>query len=83
MFEKKYVYRYDKETSIIYNYYGMITIQDSRELWIYGCENYVISLQTKGFILDYGEADFDVSVSEYIEIPEFYKKNCTCLMERK
>lgn len=72
----KFEYFFDKDSGILYkNYFGPITIQDIWESWDHAIENKLIPEEVKGIILDYREASFDIKLSEYYKIAEYYKNH--------
>ncbi|MFW5852040.1 MAG: hypothetical protein ACOCWB_07445 [Bacteroidota bacterium] len=74
--EQKFLYHFDSQTGIVYkNYYGKITIDDIENSWIYAFEQNLFPPNTIGFILDYREASFEISIEEYIKIPLFYTQH--------
>lgn len=73
---KKFKYKFDDSLGILYKYYyGLISIQDIESSWEYAIDNNLIPKETKGFILDYRNSNFDIKINEYTAIPNFYKKN--------
>ena len=74
--KEKFKYHYDSKLGILYKYYyGSITISDISDSWEFAFKNNLIPKETKGFILDYRNASFDLDDEEYTEIPDFYKKH--------
>ena len=74
--EDKFIYHFDSELGILFKYYyGSITISDISTSWEYAFKNNLIPKETKGFILDYRNATFDIEIDQYVEIPNFYKKH--------
>ncbi|MCB2220463.1 MAG: hypothetical protein KQI35_08720 [Bacteroidetes bacterium] len=81
---EKFKYEYDASTGILFKfYYGIITISDIETSWIYAFENHIIPDDVTGFVLDYRNATFEISRSEYIAIPEFYRKHLTVFGNKK
>jgi len=69
-------YEFNSKTGILFKYYyGTITIEDIIYSWDFAIENKLIPKGVKGFILDYTEASFKISVDESDEIPKYYKKH--------
>ena len=74
--KKKFKYSFDELTGILYKYYyGKITIEDIHSSWDYAIANNLIPKNTKGFLLDYTKATFDLDIKEHIQIPEYYKSH--------
>lgn len=73
---QKFDYRFDSKTRIFYKYYfGEITIEDITISWEYAFDHKLIPEATCGFILDYSQANFRINLSEYQQIPLFYKQH--------
>ncbi len=74
--EEKFKFVFDKSTGILYKYYyGAITYGNIFSSWDYAIANNLIPKETKGFILDYREASFEVILKEYSKISDYYKKH--------
>jgi len=74
--EEKFKYSFDESTRILYNYYyGQITIDDIYSSWEYVISKHLIPEKTKGFIVDYRKATFNVKVREYSKISDYYKNH--------
>ncbi len=74
--ESKFKYQFDSSTGILFKYYfGLITIEDIESSWEYAFANNLIPKETKGFILDYRDSNFNLQIDEYKAIAEFYKKH--------
>lgn len=72
--EKKYSYKYDSKSGIMFkNYYGLITMKDIYSSWDDAIKNKLIPEGTRRFVLDYREATFDFKISESPKIAEYYK----------
>jgi len=72
---KNFEYVFDEKTGILFkNYFGIISIEDIRSSWIYAFENHIIPTNTKGFILDYRKATFEMTLDEHLEISKFYQQ---------
>lgn len=72
----KYKYIFDKDSLILFKYYyGPITLEDIYSSWDYAIENDLIPKETKGFILDYREANFTLKPNEFPEIANYYKNH--------
>ncbi len=56
-------------------YYGPITIDDIISSWQFAINNQLIPKETKGFVLDYREANFRISIDEHEIIADFYKNH--------
>lgn len=68
-------YEFDSNSGILFKYYyGLITFEDIAISWEFAISNNIIPKNTKGFILDYRNASFNIDVSEYNKIPAFYKQ---------
>jgi hypothetical protein len=82
--EEKVKYNFDKSTGILYKYYfGSITIEDISSSWDYAIANGIIPADTKGFILDYTNANVDVKLNEVGKIPEYYKQHLDIFGNKK
>lgn len=74
--DKKFKYRFDSSLGILFKYYyGLINIKDIESSWEYAFENGLIPKETKGFILDYRNSNFNIRIQEYTAISDFYKKH--------
>jgi hypothetical protein len=72
----KFDYRFDSKNKILYKYYyGEISITDITTSWDYAIQNKLIPEGTLGFILDYTHATFQIKISEYNQIPLYYKQH--------
>ena len=75
---------FDSSTNILYkNYFGKINMDDIYNSWHYAFENNLIPPNTKGFILDYRKASFDIDSKKYKKIVSFYKKNISFFKDKK
>jgi hypothetical protein len=82
--EDKIKYRFDNSTGILYKYYsGTITIQDISSSWDEAISKKIIPENTKGFILDYTKADFDIKLNEVDRIPEYYRQHLDIFGNKK
>jgi hypothetical protein len=82
--EEKVKYNYDRSTGILYKYYfGSITIEDISSSWDYAIANNIIPANTKGFILDYTNANFDIELDEVDKIPEYYRQHLDIFGNKK
>ncbi len=73
---QKYSYHFDGETGILYKtYFGAITLEDINSSWEYAINEGIIPKETRGFILDYREAHFDIPIARHNEIADFYKNH--------
>ena len=74
--KEKYKYVYDNSTNILYKYYyGSITLEDIFSSWDYAISNNLIPENTRGFILDYRNANFEFNLKEYTKIADYYKNH--------
>lgn len=74
--KEKFNYQFNDSLRVIFKYYyGSITITDITSSWEYAFENQLVPKETRGIILDYRKATFNVSLDEYQAIPDFYKKH--------
>lgn len=72
----KYKYIFDDATGILYKYYyGPITLKDISSSWDTAIEQNLIPHNTKGFILDYRKATFNIELDEYSKIADYYKQH--------
>jgi hypothetical protein len=77
-------YRFDESTGIMYkHYYGLITIEDISSSWDYAMANGLIPNETKGFILDYRKASFDINIREHGQIADYYKNHLDIFRDKK
>lgn len=69
-------YNYDAATGIFYKYYyGTITLRDIITSWEESIKNKTIPKETKGFLLDYRNANLEMDIEENLKIAEFYKNH--------
>lgn len=74
--DRKFKYEFDSSTGILFKYYyGFITLEDIVSSWEYAFANNLIPKETKGFILDYRNSNFNLKIDEHKAIAEFYKKH--------
>lgn len=74
--EKKFEYKFNNSLGILFKtYYGNITIEDIESSWEYAFENDLIPIEKKGFILDYRNSHFNITIEEHTSIANFYKKH--------
>lgn len=72
----KFRYNFDENTGIFYkNYYGKITLDDIQSSWNRAIADKIIPSNTRGFILDYREASFEIDVRESHRIGEYYRQH--------
>ena len=82
--EEKVKYKFDESTGILYKYYfGTITLDDIFTSWNDAISNNIIPKDTKGFILDYTKANFDLEFNELDKIPEYYKQHLDIFRNKK
>ena len=82
--EEKTKYRFDESTGILYKYYfGTITLDDIFSTWDEAISKKIIPPNTKGFILDYTKANFDIKINEVDRIPEYYRKHLNIFENKK
>jgi hypothetical protein len=82
--EEKVKYKFDESTGILYKYYfGTITLDDIFTSWNDAISNNIIPKDTKGFILDYTKANFDLEFDELDKIPEYYKQHLDIFRNKK
>jgi len=80
----KYKYNFDHSTGILYKfYYGPITLEEIYSSWDYAIANNLIPQNTKGFILDYREAYFDIDLFEYPKIADYYRRHINIFKNQK
>jgi len=71
--EARGTYKFNPENRIMYKYYsGSIRIEDIIDSWNQAINNNIIPKETKGFILDYRKATFELDILDYEKIPEYY-----------
>ena len=74
--KERFNYNYDEETGILFkNYFGKITLKDITSSWDKEIKNNKIPSNTKGFVLDYRDATFDLKENEISGISDYYKNN--------
>jgi hypothetical protein len=72
----KFKYQFDSLTGILYKYYyGLINVKDIVSSWEYAFSNNLIPKETKGFILDYRNSNFNIKIEEHKKIADFYRKH--------
>lgn len=82
--ESKFKYKFDESTGILYKYYfGTITLDDIFSSWDKAISEKLIPTNTKGFILDYTKANFDIELNEVDKIPEYYRKHLDIFGNKK
>jgi hypothetical protein len=80
----KVKYNFDDTTRILYKYYfGTITLDDIFTSWNDGISNNIIPKDTKGFILDYTKANFDLEFNELDKISEYYRQHLDIFGNKK
>ena len=80
----KVKYRFDGTSGILYKYYfGTITLEDIFNSWNDAISNNLIPKDTKGFILDYTKANFDIEFNELNKIPEYYRQHLDIFGNKK
>ena len=73
---KNYKYHFDASLGVLFKYYyGEINLSDILSSWEYAFENNLIPKETKGFIIDYTKACFDMEVKHHHAIADFYRDN--------
>lgn len=74
--QEKFRYEFDDSRRILFKYYkGAVTLDELKSSWEYAFANNLIPRKTAGFILDYREATFDMSIGAHAEIADFYQKH--------
>jgi len=74
--ERKFKYVFDNKNGILFKYYfGDIKIEDIESSWDLAINTGLIPKETKGFILDYQNAAFDIKISEYHKISDYYRNH--------
>ncbi|MGZ2369746.1 hypothetical protein ACXR6G_08160 [Ancylomarina sp. YFZ004] len=74
--EKKFKYQFNSSLGILFKYYyGLITLEDIESSWEYAFENGLIPKETKGFILDYRNSNFNIKIEDHTAIANFYKRH--------
>jgi len=75
--ETKIEYKFDPSSGILYKYHkGSITIKDIITSWESALNNGIIPNKAiKGFILDYLQANFNISIEDYMQIADCYTKH--------
>ena len=82
--EEKFKYIFDESNGILYKYYyGPITLEDIYSSWDYAINNNLIPKETKGFILDYRNATFNINIREHTGIGDYYKKHIDVFRDYK
>ena len=81
---EKFKFVFDDSTGILYKYYyGSITIEDISSSWDYAIAHNLIPKNTKEFILDYRKATFQIKLTEYEMIADYYKQNLDIFRNKK
>jgi hypothetical protein len=74
--KEKFRYEFDDSLRILFKYYdGSITLDDIKFSWEYAFANNLISRETRGFILDYRKATFNMDLEEHDGIAKFYQEH--------
>jgi hypothetical protein len=82
--EEKFKIVFDRSAGILYKYYyGAITYDNIFSSWDYAIANNLIPKETKGFILDYREATFEVILKEYWRISDYYRNHLEIFGNKK
>lgn len=82
--DKNFRYQFDSSTGILFKYYyGLIRIEDIESSWEYAITNNLIPKETKGFILDYRNSNFNIKIDDHKAIGRFYKKHLDIFGNRK
>ncbi|MFA9389451.1 MAG: hypothetical protein ACERKD_06570 [Prolixibacteraceae bacterium] len=82
--DEKFKYRYDAVLNVLYKYYyGAIGIDDIASSWKYAFDNKLIPKDTRGFILDYREANFKIEIDEHTAIADFYRNHLEVFGNKK
>lgn len=72
----KFNFEFDNKTGLLFKYYyGKITIEDIATTWEYAIKNEVIPRETRGFVLDYRAASFNLKEEEHNKISQFYQRH--------
>ena len=80
----KIKYRFDESTGIMYKYYsGTITLNDIISSWDDAISEKIIPENTKGFILDYTKANFDIEVDKASEVANYYRRHLDIFRSKK
>jgi hypothetical protein len=81
---KKFKYEFDRSSGILFKYYyGMISVEDIESSWKYAFENNLIPKETKGFILDFQNSNFNIKIDNHTAIADFYKKHLNIFGNKK
>jgi len=69
-------YRYDQSEGILYkSYIGPVSFEYFVSTWKDAFDSGEVPQGIKRYVIDYSSASFNVKVSEYIKIAEFYKEH--------
>lgn len=80
----KFKYSFDNKTEILYKYYfGVITLEDITSSWDDAIREGLIPENTKGFILDYRQATFQIELNETSGIADYYHSHLEIFGEKK
>ena len=67
-------YEFFPELNILFKtYFGIITVRDISSSWETAIANNIVHNGMKGIVLDYRQANFNVSLHKTTEIANFYK----------
>lgn len=84
MHSEKTKYEFDSSLGILYKFYfGEITIVDITNTWEYAINNNIIPENTKGFILDYRNANFKIKEGELSQISNYYRNHLSIFGNKK
>lgn len=81
---EKAEYHYDHQNQIFYKiYFGPITLEDLVYSWEYVFRENLIPPGTRGFVLDYRNAELKMHAGQATGISEFYDKHLDIFRNRK
>ena len=74
----------DKQGRILSMHYtGTISVRDMENFWIEAISKELIKSDVKGFILDCGEAIFEIEEDETSLLTNFFRKNISIFHQKK
>lgn len=74
--EENFTFQFDSSLGIFFKYYfGPITLEDIGDSWEHVIKNQLIPEGTRGFVLDYRNAEINIPPARHTHIADFYKNH--------
>ncbi len=82
--ENKFDYRFDRLTGIFFKvYHGKISFKDLKNSWEHAFKTHIIPNHITGFVLDYRDADMNMTPEESKDISSFYQDHIDVFRNKK